>query len=143
MKVCLVLVLSVVVLLIAITIFYIAMSNKKKEKFENNEPSLKVMLFYATWCPHCEHYLQGGKFDTFEKAVVDAGVTDKVVFAKYDYDKNKALGDKYNISGFPSIIAENKEGKVFSFNGNRDSAGDIVKFVKSSLAGTTLKKTDY
>lgn len=118
---------ALLTLLVAISIYY-HLSTVKKEQFQ--EADLKVMLFYATWCPHCERYIESGDFDRFEKKF---GSKYNVAFKQYDYDQNKALGDKYNISGFPSIIAEDKTGKVYKFEGDRNSESDMEKFIKNSL----------
>lgn len=119
--------LALLTLLIAISVYY-HLSTVKKEQFKDSD--LKVMLFYATWCPHCERYLESGDFDKFEKQF---GSKYNVAFQKYDYDQNKTLGDKYNISGFPSIIAEDKSGKIYKFEGDRNSESDMEKFIKASL----------
>ena len=119
--------LALFMLHVAISVYY-HLSTANKEKFE--EAKLKVMLFYATWCPHCERYLESGDFDKFDKKFSSKY---NVTFTKYDYDKNKTIGDKYNISGFPSIIAEDKSGKVYKFDGDRNSESDMEKFIKDSL----------
>jgi thiol-disulfide isomerase/thioredoxin len=124
--------------------FYVMTSINKSNKVERFEEvdKVTVMLFYATWCPHCETYLQTGKFDTFDEACAEAGIT-HVEFKKFDYDKNKELGEQYDISGFPSIIATNGKEKKFVFYGNRENAADIVKFVKAVKSGKELTRTDY
>jgi len=121
--------LSFVLLALSFAIYYNLTNQKKTENYE--DPKLKVTLFYATWCPHCEQYLQTGKYDEISQ------LSEKypgVIFEKYDYDKNKRLGDKYNISSFPSIIAVDSQGKVYRFNGDRMKVADIETFVKQALA---------
>lgn len=125
----LVIVIAFVFLLLAVSIYYhLSLSKSKQEKF--GEPKLKIMLFYATWCPHCERYLDSGKYDDLSKKFSKKY---DVEFLKYDYDKNKVLGDKYNISSFPTMIAEDKDGKVYKFDGDRSSDDDVEKFIKKSL----------
>ena len=122
----LVIVIAFVFLLLAVSIYYhLSLSKSKQEKF--GEPTLKIMLFYATWCPHCERYLDSGKYDDLSKKFSKKY---DIEFLKYDYDKNKVLGDKYNISSFPTIIAEDKDGKVYKFDGDRGSDDDVEKFIK-------------
>lgn len=125
----LIVVIAFVSLLLAVSIFYhLSLSKSKQEKFA--EPKLKIMLFYATWCPHCERYLDSGKYDDLSKKFSEKY---NVEFLKYDYDKNKVLGDKYNISSFPTIIAEDKDGKVFKFSGDRGSEEDVEAFIKKHV----------
>lgn len=96
------------------------------EKFENAVKP-KVILFYATWCGHCEQYLQSG---VFEKLSEHPEVKD-VVFEKLDADKNESLREKYDITGFPTIIGVNSKGEKVTFEGNRNSIQDLVTFSKS------------
>lgn len=116
----------------------------EKKKVETKKPSIQVMLFYAVWCPHCESYLKTGVFDTFADAVkkVDDIKAD-VTFKKYDYDQNQALGDRYGIASFPTIIAVDQDEKVYRFNGSRDKAVDIIKFVKAVEQKRSLSASDY
>lgn len=128
MKQILIICISFVCLLVAISIYY-HLSLSKQENFK--EADLKIMLFYATWCPHCERYLQSGVFDTFDQKFSEKY---NVRFIKYDYDKNKTIGDKYRVSGFPSIVAEDKSGMIMKFDGDRDSTDDMEQFIKKALA---------
>lgn len=148
---------SFVAIFVALIAIYI-LTRDNKERFEEKSPksevsegaaksvapTVKVMLFYATWCPHCERYLETGKFDTFDAAVKgDASVKGSIAFSKIDYDKNQALGDRYGISAFPTIIAVDKDEKVYRFQGNREKPEHMVKFVKAVLEKRTLSSSDY
>lgn len=131
-------VLSFVLLALSFAIYFTLTTPKKTEKFE--DPKLKVMLFYATWCPHCERYLASGKYDEISR------LSEKysgVIFEKYDYDKNKSLGDKYNISSFPSIIAVDTQGKVYRFHGDRMKVAHMDIFVKQALAQKEVEESNY
>jgi thiol-disulfide isomerase/thioredoxin len=145
MPIWLIIVLSIAVLLAAFSMYYILTANAKKEKFENDtkKDQLKVMLFYATWCPHCERYLESGKYEQISKALAKSDGKVAVVFEKYDYDHNKALGDTYNITSFPTIIAVDKNEKVFRFYGDRNSQEDMAKFVEAALEGKHLQRNEY
>ena len=117
---------------------------EKESSKTPEQPKIRVMLFYATWCPHCERYLATGVFDTFQQTIdADQSITTKVSFEKYDYDKNQELGDKYGISSFPTIIAVDKDEKVYRFNGSRDSADDMKKFIKAVDQQKSLGPRDY
>ncbi len=96
------------------------------ESFEN-ETKPKVMLFHATWCGHCEQYLSSGIFD---KVATNPEVQN-VSFEKYDADKNEALREKYDITGFPTIIGLKVNGEKVQFDGNRNSVDDLISFAKS------------
>lgn len=118
--------------------------NGTKGSSSEKKKSVKVLLFYATWCPHCEKYLATGKFDTFDEAVKkDDSIKAQVAFQKIDYDKNQAVGDRYGITAFPTIIAVDDDEKVYRFQGNREKADDMVKFVKGVLEKRTMSSADY
>eukprot|EP01095_Lingulamoeba_sp_RSL-Kostka_P008812 TRINITY_DN298_c0_g3_i1.p1 TRINITY_DN298_c0_g3~~TRINITY_DN298_c0_g3_i1.p1 ORF type:complete len:351 (+),score=147.42 TRINITY_DN298_c0_g3_i1:227-1279(+) len=54
--------------------------------------------FYAPWCGHCKSLAP-----TYEKfGTVFAGEED-VVIARIDADKNRESGDKFDVSGFPTL----------------------------------------
>ena len=132
-------ILAFVLLLIALSVYSHMGNANKKEKYE--EPKLKVMLFYATWCPHCERYLETGKWSEF---ATEFSKKYDVVFEKYDYDKHTAKGDKYKISSFPTIIAENPSSNdVFTFYGDRMLKSDMEKFIVAALKQKKLKADDY
>jgi thiol-disulfide isomerase/thioredoxin len=106
--------------------------SRKVEKFQ--EPALKVCLFYAVWCPHCEHYLDSKVFMSTYDDLKKKSKFDKVVFVQFDFDKNKELADKYSISSFPTIIAISSDGTLVNqFNGDRNSKSDLEDFVNESL----------
>ena len=134
---CLIIVLAIVSLLVAISIYY-HFSNPQKEKYQNQ--NITVMLFYATWCPHCVRYLESGKWDSISNELTDKF---DVVFAKYDYDKNKDKGDKYRVSSFPTIIAEDKNGKVYRFHGDRSKDVDLEMFLRDALKGKERSLNEY
>lgn len=136
-------VLSFIVICAVMWMFYVMAGLQKEgskwERFEEQQAApqtfrLKVMLFFTTWCPHCENYLKTGKYDTFSSKLNDLGING-VLFEKYDFDKNKALGEKYNIVGFPTIIAVDEKNSVYRFSGDRESDDDMVRFVQASLKG--------
>lgn len=59
---------------------------------------------------------------------------DKVVFVQLDFDKNKELADKYNVSSFPTIVAISSDGTLVNeFNADRNSKSDLEDFVNESL----------
>lgn len=111
---------------------YIAYSNMK-EKFTNTTNfKVRVCLFYATWCPHCTKYMESGVFNQVANTVKKT--SDEIYFHEIDYEENKSLANKYDISGFPTIIAIDANGKLIkSFEGNRNNPRDLEEFAFTSL----------
>lgn len=99
------------------------------EHFMNGGESPKVMLFYATWCGHCEKYLSSGIFDKVSQSPEVQGVS----FQKFDADQNEDLRDKYDVTGFPTILGVNSKGEKVTFEGNRNNETEIVAFAKSLM----------
>ena len=108
---------------------------KPKEKFAE-EAKPKIMLFYATWCKHCENFLKSGKWEEYVHDHPD------VEFSTHDYDKESKLCDKYNVNSFPTIVAEH-EGKVYKFEGDRTNTEHMKKFVEAVKAKKELTPQDY
>ena len=130
---------AVALLLVAISIFWQSLSGNV-EKFESRK--LTVMLFHATWCPHCVNYINSGKWEKSEKAAKSSFKA--VEFEKHDFDKmDKAKANKYDVKSFPTILAEDSNGRIYRFQGNRDLEQHIVKFVSSALDGKELSSGDY
>jgi len=76
-----------------------------------------LVEFFAPWCGHCKNlapiYEQLG--DAFSHA------KDKVVVAKVDADgAGKPLGQKYGVSGFPTLKWFDAQGSVSDYDGGRD-----------------------
>jgi len=72
--------------------------------------------FYAPWCGHCKHLAPD-----WEKLGLAFQNEEKVVIAKVDADAHKSVGEKYGVSGFPTLKffgAENKE--PVPYEGERD-----------------------
>lgn len=111
---------------------------RKKETFSDQEvkpkKQLKITLFYATWCGHCEKYISSGLFDTTYKELESTGKYDNVVFVKVDSDKNRPMVNKYGIQGFPTIMAISSDGNlVDEFAGDRNDPEALKDFVNSSV----------
>lgn len=113
---------------IAIAVFAVfnnSMIYNNTEKFyDNNLP--KMMLFYATWCPHCEDYLNSGIFDK-----VGQKYNGEVNFEKIDYDQNKELAEEYNVQSFPTLVLVDNSKNFYKFEGNRMNHEELANFINS------------
>lgn len=125
----------VIIVVIAMYMMYTDVKRESRKLESFDEPKLSVILFHATWCGHCVKYLDSDTFmKTYATDVKNSPKLAGVVFKQLDYDKNKELADKYNISSFPSIVAVSGNGKlVGEFKGDRYNKDELIKFASDSL----------
>lgn len=76
-----------------------------------------LVEFFAPWCGHCKNlapvYEELGQAFAFAK--------DKVSIAKVDADREKELGKRFGIQGFPTLKwFDGKSNKPEDYNGGRD-----------------------
>lgn len=122
----------VIAIAIAIVITIMLTRKSKKERFTEEKPKPKILLFHASWCKYCVEYLKDTSHDgknAFDAA--SAKLQGKVEFDKPDFDENKELANKYGISSFPTIVGVSSSGDVKPFSGDRDNVNAIVDFAKS------------
>ena len=131
---------AVSLLLVALSTFWQLWAGKTKEKFES--PKLTVNLIYASWCGHCEKYLASGKWE--QVSAVISKEYSGVVFEKHDFDKTpKDKTEKYNVNAFPTIAAEDKNGRIYTFLGDRANVVHMELFVKNALDGKDTDRSAY
>ena len=113
-------VLFAIISVLIIIIFFICSSSSK---FVSDSISIaptisndSVLIFYAPWCGYCKD-----KMGEFKKAVTEGN--GKIILIDTTNDSNKDIKEKYNITGFPTIIKGNGE----KYSGER-TADDIKKF---------------
>lgn len=96
-----------------------------------------VVEFYAPWCGHCKQLAP-----EYKKAASVLSKNDPpMVLAKVDaYDeRNKALKDKYQVHGYPTIkIIKNGGRDVRDYGGPRDANG-IVEYLKRQVGPASIE----
>jgi len=135
----------ILAVLLVIAIFLIVFVSYRKfavEKFESAEKKVNIVLVHASWCPHCTDYIQSGTFKVAgDKISAMPEFAGKVQFSDVEYEANKDRVDKYQVTGFPSIIATNsKDEKIMDFSTfrkdpkpDRYAIEDITDFVEAAL----------
>ncbi|KAL4603441.1 hypothetical protein ACB092_10G124400 [Castanea dentata] len=90
-----------------------------------------LVEFYAPWCGHCKNLAP-----TYEKVATAFKLEEDVVIANLDADKYKDLGEKYGVSGFPTLKFFPKGNKAGEeYEGGRDLE-DFVAFINEK-SGTS------
>jgi thiol-disulfide isomerase/thioredoxin len=111
------------------------LSSKSKNSTKNNKAvkssgSLEpqsgecvIALFYADWCPHCQHFKP-----EFKKAMskLNGKMNNKnktMRFEMVDCDADKNIAKKYDVSGFPTVKILNDDATTDEYSGDRTYEG--------------------
>jgi len=106
------------------------------ENFDSVVDGSKAVFveFFAPWCGHCkslapEYEIVGDAF---------AKLNDKVIIAKVDADKHNDLGQRFGVSGFPTLKFFPKGAtQPEEFEGGRDS-NSLIEFI-NKRTGTNAR----
>lgn len=82
-----------------------------------------VALFYADWCPHCQHFKPH-----FKKAISSLnGKTGKdgkkIRLEMVDCDADKNVSRQYDVSGYPTVKLIKDDGTQVEYGGERTYEG--------------------
>ncbi len=103
--------------------------NKEFASGQADEPAT-VFFFYTTWCPHCK--TARPIWDKFKSQMKGKKVKgQEVVFMEVDCDKEKALADRYEVQGYPTIKLASGD-KVVDYDAKPD-VQSLNQFLQTSL----------
>ena len=85
--------------------------------------SIKVMKFYADWCPPCK------AMEPEYKKVKN--IYQYIEFEEIDFEHNKEKIDEYKVQGIPMIVIS-KNGQETSRRSGYMSRNDLVKFIEEN-----------
>ncbi|XP_062500839.1 uncharacterized protein LOC134178068 [Corticium candelabrum] len=94
------------------------------DKIVKDESNDVLVEFYAPWCGHCKALTP-----KYEKVGAAYKNEPNCVVARLDADGHRSIGEKYGVSGFPTIKffpKDNKDGE--EYNGDREEK-DFVEFL--------------
>jgi protein disulfide-isomerase A6 len=83
-----------------------------------------LVEFYAPWCGHCKSLAP-----VYEKVATAFATESKCIVAKIDAEGERTIGEKYGITGFPTIkffSKDNKEGEAYEAGRSEE---DFIKYL--------------
>lgn len=89
----------------------------EKKPVSESQDQMKVVLFFAPWCPHCKN-LMAGDDSIWEKLKRKHGHRRNLQLDQVNCDEQPDLATKFGIKGFPTILKFKKDG-VAEFSGDR------------------------
>merc|ERR1719498_181042 len=105
-----------------------------------------LVVFYAPWCPHCQHFVLGDKQGNPEKAPLellnaelDKEHKDTLELVRFDIDKNRApLPQDFAVQYIPTIYLASADGKKTPFKGNPQDTAAIKEFIGKNAKNTKM-----
>jgi len=94
--------------------------------------------FFAPWCGHCKNLAP--VWDELGEAMKSQS---EVVIAKVDADAHRSLGERYGVSGFPTLKLFKKGGSTTApedFNGGREIDDLVSSSMKTLVPGVALQR---
>lgn len=88
---------------------------------------VSLFFFHATWCSICAN-----QRPAVEALTKDAALN-KVFFGQVDFEKNQATNQKYNITGFPTIIIYKDNVERHRLSGQGHSQEKLAGMLKDLL----------
>ena len=88
-----------------------------------------LILFHATWCPHCR-----AVYPAFNRAAktVDLRSGGEISVYRIDIDDDaEGMAKKFGVTSFPTIVFVNARGRKTVYAGDRSSQ-DIARFAHGS-----------
>ena len=85
--------------------------DNNNQSSDDKDDKLIIMLFYADWCGHCKQFKP--EFDKFQeqlKVEVDDSKYEVKLMNADDDSVQPEMG-KYGVTGFPTLLCENKKTK--------------------------------
>ena len=117
----------VVIMFLLLAIFTMFYYNKTiMEKFSENR-NYVLEYYYMDECGHCMRFNESGVWDQLKNQYGD-----KITFNKYNNKEESGRIEKYNITGFPTIIVTKDDKKIKEYKGDR-SKEDLEKFIVSYI----------
>jgi thiol-disulfide isomerase/thioredoxin len=94
-----------------------------KSRINPRKGECVVALFYADWCPHCQHFKPH-----FQQAITElSGKTGKdgkkMRLEMVDCDANKDISREYDVSGYPTVKILGDDGTQVEYGGERTYEG--------------------
>ncbi|KAL2490406.1 Protein disulfide-isomerase like 2-1 [Abeliophyllum distichum] len=109
----------------------VVLSSDNFDEIVLDETKDVLVEFYAPWCGHCKNLAP-----IYEKLATAFKLEDDVVIANVDADKYKDLGEKYGVSGYPTLKFFPKNNKAGEdYDGGRE-LDEFVSFINEK-SGTS------
>jgi len=106
-------------------------ANEEYTKNSNtSEEAADIYFFYTTWCPHCKKTLP--IWNELKNEIGDKQIKGyRINFIEVDCDKEAALAEKFNITGYPTIkLVKGNQTIEYDAKPSKDT---LLLFLNSSL----------
>jgi thiol-disulfide isomerase/thioredoxin len=110
---------------------YEGYANGMNMRRENpNKDNVVTLYFFGTsWCPHCisakpewNSFVEENKNKEFNGK--------RVIFVDVDCDKEQAIADKYDVSGYPTIKLDKGDNNIIEFK-SKPTKATLTEFLNS------------